>query len=143
MTPTTTDYNPFTHAAELGLEIIYTDRELRPQDDGAYFLERGTIHLRPGMFTVQERCVLTHELGHALNGHHDDRAKHEVIADRFAAEQLVHRTTLIELMGMTPDAARWAYDLGVTTKILRVYLNVHRMDLARGRTQPYRTRLAV
>ena len=144
MTMTTmTGYDPYAHAAAMGIEVVHTEEGLRPQDDGAFFLLRDRIHLRPGMGGAQELCVFTHENAHAMEGHPDDRPKHEVIANRWAAEQLIYRPKLIELMGWTPDAARWAHELGVTTKIMQVYLNVHRLDLARGRAEPYRTRLAV
>lgn len=139
----TTEYDPYQHAAELGIDVAYSIEGLRDQDDAAYSLRRSAIHLRPGMSVVRERCILTHEVGHALNGHGDSRPKHEVIADRYAAEVLVDRPTLLELMSSFGDQARWAHELGITTKILQVYLNVHRMDLARGRQKPYRTRLAV
>lgn len=134
-------YDPYLHAAALGLTVIHTEADLRPQDDGAYFIDRGTIHLRPGMRSVQEWCVLAHENFHAVNGHADSGPKNEVIADRDAAEVLVDRARLIELMSWTPDLARWAHELGVTPKVVIVYTNVHRLDLARGRVQPYRTRL--
>jgi hypothetical protein len=127
-----TTYDPYTHAAELGVTIT-VDRDTCGHD-GLWLPDENRINLRPGMLQIQERSVLAHELGHAVHGHRDSRPKNEMLADRFAAEKLVDREMLIGMMASDPEAyARWCLELGVTMKILRVYLGAHRLDLARGR----------
>jgi Zn-dependent peptidase ImmA (M78 family) len=93
------------------------------------------IILQPRMKVIQERSVLAHELGHVELGHRDDRPKHEVLADRFAAENLVDPDRLLELIDWAPNTAHLSLELGVTTKLMQVYLNVHRGELAKHRSR--------
>ncbi len=74
-----------------------------------------------------DRSTLAHEIGHAVYGHSDDRPKHETQADRYAAENMIDPLLLADLQEWTPDGSKIALELGVTTKLLRVYLNVHRL----------------
>lgn len=134
-------YDPYDHAAQLGVDVqISSDHLLEQHDaDGLWFPRRHMILLRSGLSATSERCILAHEIAHCVMGHHDSRPKHEVLADRYAAEQLVDRPRLIRLMVERPGHyAVWSNELTVTTKIMRVYLNAHRLDLARSRHDPYR-----
>lgn len=120
----TTKYDPYEHAERLGIEVIH--RPIRTAN-GRWFPDHNLIVIRSGMKAAWDRSTLAHELGHASYGHCDDRPKHEVQADRFAADNLIEFDELTELMKWTPDSARLANELMVTTRLLRVYLNVHRL----------------
>ncbi|MDE2100822.1 MAG: ImmA/IrrE family metallo-endopeptidase [Patescibacteria group bacterium] len=119
-------YDPFEHADQLGLTILYG--RLRASN-GLWIPDHRTIILQPRMRAIQERSVLAHEIAHADLGHRDNRAKHEVLADRYAAEHLIDLQKYRELVQWTPDVARLSLELGVTTKLMQVYANVHRHDL--------------
>lgn len=119
-------YDPYQHADALGVEIVYG--RLRASN-GLWIPDFNTIVLQPRMRVIQERSVLAHEIAHADLGHRDSRPKHEVLADRYAAEHLVDHDLFSELVEWTPDAARLSLELGVTTKLMQVYLNVHRNEL--------------
>jgi Zn-dependent peptidase ImmA (M78 family) len=124
-TPKTGDtYDPYAHAAQLGIEVI--DRPIRTAN-GLWIPDHNVIVLRSGMKAVWQRSTLAHELGHVNYGHTADSPKHEVQADRYAAENLIEYEHILELMEWTPDPARLAMELGVTGRLLRVYLNVHRL----------------
>ena len=122
----TAKYDPYEHADELGITIVYG--RLR-SGNGLWIPDFRTIALQRGMRTVQERSVLAHENAHASLGHRDDRPKHEVLADRLAAEHMIDIERLRELVLWTPDVARLSIELGVTPKLTQVYLNVHRHEL--------------
>jgi Zn-dependent peptidase ImmA (M78 family) len=118
-------YDPFEHADALGLTITYG--RLR-SGNGLWIPDYRTIILQPRMRFIQERSVLAHEIGHADLGHRDGRPKHETLADRYAAEHLIDLARYRELVRWTPDVARLSLELGVTTKLMQVYANVHRHD---------------
>lgn len=120
-------YDPYRHADELGLRV-----ETVPfsPHDGLWLPRRDLILLRSGMKAIQERCVLAHEIGHAVHGHLDDGPRNEAVADRYAAERLVDRDHLLDLMVWSPDAGRWSLELDVTTRMLAIYLELHRLELA-------------
>lgn len=122
----TATYDPHEHAAALGIQLVYG--RLRT-GNGLWVPDQRAIFLQRGMRVIQERSVLAHEIGHADLGHRDNRPKHEVMADRYAAEHLVDRDRLSELVAWMPDAARLSTEMGVTTKLMQVYLNVHRGEL--------------
>lgn len=119
-------YDPHEHAEALGITIVYG--RLR-SSNGLWIPDMNTIALQKGMRMIQERSVLAHEIGHADLGHRDDRPKHEMLADRYAARHLIDHQRFVELVSWTPDAARLSLELGVTTKLMQVYLNVHRGEL--------------
>jgi Zn-dependent peptidase ImmA (M78 family) len=119
-----TGYDPFNDAEGRGIQIHY--RTLRASN-GMWVPDLNVIFLQPRMRRIQERSVLAHEVAHAALGHRDDRPKHEVLADRLAADNLIDRDELLDLMAWTGDTARICLELGVSTKLLRVYANVHRL----------------
>jgi Zn-dependent peptidase ImmA (M78 family) len=118
-------YDPFEHADALGLTIVYG--RLR-SGNGLWVPDYRTIILQPRMRVIHERSVLAHEIGHADLGHRDGRPKHEMLADRYAANHLIDLQRYRELITWTPDVARLSLELGVTTKLMQVYANVHRYD---------------
>lgn len=117
-------YDPYQHAELLGIEVKHLPIRTA---NGRWFPDHNLIVIRSGMKAAYDRSTLAHEIAHADLGHRDDRPKHEVMADRYAAEHMVDVDTLNELIKWTPDSARLANELGVTTRLLRVYLNVHRL----------------
>lgn len=114
-------YDPYLHAESLGIDVI--ERPIRTAN-GLWIPDHNLIVLKSGMRAIHKRTTLTHELGHACLGHRDDRPKHEVLADRFAAARLIDHDHLLELGGWIEHPARLAEELGVTNRILRVYLNM-------------------
>lgn len=75
---------------------------------------------------IERACVLAHELGHAFYGHQGrDDPDAEAAADAFAAAVLVDpaRFAHLESVGLTDDAI--ADELGVTVKLLRVFVEAH------------------
>lgn len=118
-------YDPFEHADELGVQIHY--RRLRA-GNGLWVPDLRAIFLQPRMRTIQERSVLAHEVAHAVLAHRDDRPKHEVMADRLAAKNLIDGDHLRDLLAWSNDTAKLCLELGVSTKLLRVYANMHRIN---------------
>jgi Zn-dependent peptidase ImmA (M78 family) len=119
-------YDPFEHAEQLGLTIVYG--RLRTAN-GLWIPDIRTIILQPRMRVIQERSVLAHEIGHADLGHRDDRPKHETLADRYAAEHLIDPDRLRDVAQWTPDLSKASLELGVTTKLMRIYMSTHRYDV--------------
>ena len=116
-------YDPWEHAERLGIHVVYG--RLRTAN-GLWLPEHRTIVLKPRMRALVERTVLAHELGHVCLGHLDDRPKHELQADRFAARHLIHPDRLREVAACTPDPAQWALELQVTPRVLETYLRDNR-----------------
>lgn len=117
-------YDPYAHAEQLGIRVEY--QRLRSAN-GLWIPDEQLIILRTGMRAVHERSALAHELGHAHYAHRDDRPKHEVQADRWAAEHLIDMRECVDTLAFYGDAYRTALELGVSNRLLRVYLNVHRL----------------
>lgn len=117
-------YDPIGHAEELGIQVLF--RPIRTGNE-LWLPEHQTLVIRSTMRAVNRRNAAAHGIAHALLGHEDDRPKHEVQADRLAAEHLIDYEECVDLMKWTPDCHRLAYELGVTTRLMRVFLNVHRL----------------
>jgi Zn-dependent peptidase ImmA (M78 family) len=117
-------YDPYEHAEELGIDVIH--RKIRTAN-GLWIPEHNLIVIREGMRVVHDRSTLAHEIAHAVLGHHDDRPKHEILADRLAASNMIDLTECLEVMAWAPDSARLANELGVSTRLLRVFLNRNRL----------------
>ena len=115
-------YDPWEHAEQLGIRVM--TRVLRTAS-GLWVPDARTIILNPRMRRVRERSVLAHELGHAHYEHRDDRPKHELQADRFAAERLIDPGELKEVAATSPDANVWCHELGVNDRILKRYISDH------------------
>lgn len=117
-------YDPFAHAEQLGIQVEY--QSLRSHD-GLWVPDSDLIILRSNMRAVHQRSTLAHELGHNFYGHISDTPKHEVQADRWAAEKLIDPREVVDLLKWSPDLVRIANELDVSGRLLRVYLNVHRL----------------
>ena len=123
-------YDPFAHAEALDIQVIF--RPIQSANE-MWLPEHHTVVIKDSMRACHQRNACAHGVAHAALHHMDDRPKHEVQADRYAADNLIDHDELLELMLWTEDSGRLAQELGVTTRLLRVYLNVHRLA---GRTSP-------
>lgn len=130
------NYDPYAHAHKLGVNIIWGD----PGEGilGRYDHDSGTIILRTGMRTRQERSVLAHELVHAARGdEHDawDRTystRRERDCDLQAAENLINPADLRRTAVFYPDnLPALAYELDITEDLLTTYLQAHPLTTAR------------
>lgn len=115
-------YNPWEHAAQLGLIVRRT-----PALGTLGLYERGNIWLRDDMTRRVERSVLTHEIAHALHGHEPTKdlvlhARNERVADRAAARRLIDYDDLARCAAITDDLGAWALELDVTGWILEARL---------------------
>lgn len=116
-------YDPHQHAHDLGIQVEY--QQLRTAN-GLWIPDHNLILIRSGMRAVHERSTLAHELGHAHYSHRDDRPKHEVQADRYAAKNLIDLDECRDvLLWSDHDFYRSALELNVSTRLLRVFVNVH------------------
>ncbi|MGW6009655.1 ImmA/IrrE family metallo-endopeptidase [Streptomyces sp. NPDC055210] len=128
-------YAPAAILDELGIVVIRT--WLR-DTWGAWCRDRQRIVIASGLSAVQERCVLAHELEHALA---DDaecstplaRIRQERRADLEASRKLIAISDLAEVAQWAGDPHAAAVELNVTERLLRVRLN----DLA-GEGWPWR-----
>lgn len=132
-------YEPMDVCAELGIPI----RRIRLRDTwGAWVPQYETIVLADGLAPVQERCVLAHELEHALSrdvagcgcGPYAERPsvrvrfttlarRQESRADIRAARKLIEISELAEAAQWYVDDLRGlAAHLRVTERMLRIRL---------------------
>lgn len=118
------EYDPYDHAEQLGITVIH--RALRASN-GLWLPGHNTIVIQSGLRAVHDRTTLAHELGHAAFGHHCDSQKHENQANKFAANNLIRFDQCVDVMRAAPDEHRAALELGVTTRLLRVFLDLHRL----------------
>lgn len=115
-------YDPHDHAERLGIKVVY--RKLTT-GNGLWVPDLSAIFLQPRMRVVHERSVLAHELGHACLGHRDDRPKHELAADRFAARHLVDPDHLADVHRISTDPNVWANEIGVTLDLLETWFHMN------------------
>lgn len=112
-------YDPWEHADRLGIPVIV--RRLRTAN-GLWMPEYGQILISDRLRVGQQRLVLSHELGHGVLMHPDDRPKYEKQADQFAAQNLICPEELADLYGWCQDERRIVAELGVTTTLFRSYV---------------------
>ncbi|WP_295788164.1 ImmA/IrrE family metallo-endopeptidase [uncultured Microbacterium sp.] len=108
------------------LEVTVQSAHLPFPYRGFYDHERRRIVYDFTLAPVERACVLAHELGHAYHGHHgrqDPGAERE--ADAFAAEVLIDPERLAALEAMGLCATDIAEELGVTTRLLRIFAEDH------------------
>lgn len=117
-------YDPFAHAEALGIQVLF--RAIRTANE-LWLPDHRTLVIKTSMRIVHQRNACAHGVAHAVFAHEDDRPRHEAQADRYAAENLIDPLELVDLMQWTPDSARLATELGVTTRLLDVYLRLHRL----------------
>lgn len=112
-------YDPWAHADQLGIEVVV--RPLRSAH-GLWLPERRAILIHNRLRAWHQRTILAHEVGHAALAHNDDRPKHEVQADRFAASHLICPDELADLYGWCSDESAIVKELGVTTRLFRAFV---------------------
>lgn len=112
------------HAAHLGVTVHVA--HLPPPYLGFYDHDERRVVYDFDLPPIERACVLAHELGHAFHGHRgQDDAAAEAAADAYAAALLVdpEQYARLEALGLTADDI--AEDLGVTVKLLRVFVENH------------------
>ncbi len=119
-TPTCTPPDLDAIAEQLGVSI--THRDLKGRWNGLWLPAQRAIILTTGLTPTLERCTLAHELGHATLGHRSSCPKNERQADAWAAGILIPEHEVHRLALETPDPARWAVELGVTTHLMGTWL---------------------
>jgi len=112
-------YDPWDHADQLGIPVVV--RRLRSAH-GLWMPEYGQILISDRLRVGQQRLVLSHEIGHGVLMHPDDRPKHEKQADQFAAQNLICPDELADLYGWASDERKIVAELGVTTRLFRAYV---------------------
>lgn len=86
------------------------------------FPEYNEILISDKLRAGQQRLVLAHEIGHCALMHPDDRPKHELQADRFAARNLIDPEHLRDHYKWCPDEDRIITELDVTTRLFRAFV---------------------
>lgn len=112
-------YDPWEHADALGLEVVV--RPIRTAHE-LWLPEYNTLLVNSKLRAGAQRIALAHGVGHAAQGHEDDRPKHEKQADQFAARNLICPDELADLYKWCPDEQRIVAELGVTTRLFRAYV---------------------
>lgn len=117
------NYDPWRHAKEIEIPILYLD--LPKSWRGGYQHEHRRIILVPGMSYREARSTLAHEIQHALAGDIPSpfgfiTHRQEILANRRAAELLIDpiEYALAEDLrdGHQPSIA---HDLNVTIRVLK------------------------
>jgi len=117
-------YDPFAHAEDLGIQVL-----IRPitTANEMWLPDFETIVLKEGMHPAHQRAACAHGIAHAVLGHETDNPKHEALADRLASANLIAPTEFARLARASPDTYSLARELGVTVRLLLVYLETQRM----------------
>ncbi|WP_286737675.1 ImmA/IrrE family metallo-endopeptidase [Kocuria sp. UBA1838] len=116
-------YDPMDHADRLGLTVRHA-----PSLGTLGLYAHGTIWLRAGLSRRVERCVLAHEISHAIHGDEPTNdpalyARREQRADREAASWPLSKHDLRRCAAVTDDLGAWALELDVTGWILTARLH--------------------
>lgn len=121
--PEVRDYDPWEHAASLGLPVIVR-RDLPPGMVACYSHDHRAVFVRPGLHGAVERCAIAHEIVHFEHGDVGTSALQEERADRIASQRLIRPRRLEELAAVTEDPAVVALELHVTEKVMGVHLRL-------------------
>lgn len=126
-------YDPETHASQLGIRII--DACLPAGTLALWDETTRTILASPGLLHRQRRCVIAHELAHAVNGDTHSpldtiaALKRERKADQIAAGWLLDPVAVRTALAVSPDSlSAAAADLDVTPRILSAWLEGRKGD---------------
>lgn len=112
-------YDPWEHADRIGIEVVV--RRLRTAH-GRWFPDFNQILISDRLRVRDQRLVLSHELGHGVLQHLDDRPKYEKQADQFAARNLICPDELADLYEWCADERHIVAELGVTMNLFRAYV---------------------
>ncbi|KRB36395.1 hypothetical protein [Microbacterium sp. Root180] len=124
--PSVRDYDPWEHAAMLGLPIVFRHDLPDAAMVACYSEEHGAVFVRPDLHGAVERCAIAHEIVHFEHGDVGSSPAQEERADRIAARRLIRPRRLDELAGVTEDPAVVALELHVTEKVMRTHLRMLR-----------------
>lgn len=115
------DYDPYTHARNLHIPVIY--RSLPREDiDACWSEEHQAIFVRPNLHGIVERCAIAHEIVHAEYGDVGQDKHQEDRADRISARRLVRPSSVYEALELTDDLERVALEIRVTEKVMTIFL---------------------
>lgn len=127
MTPKRTEYDPFEHAARLGIRVVYGRLRTR---NAMWIPEQRAIIVKQGLRRMTERSALAHELGHVCHGHTEDHPLYERQADEWAARHLIDHDELLAAAAVSEDPGAWCVELDVTPQILEAYLRIYARQAA-------------
>lgn len=88
---------------------------------GAYDHRHRRVLLAHGLTPVEQRCVLAHELGHAVLAHDGPCPVQERAAERFAARLLIDPLVLREACRWARNDVELAEELDVTVDVIESY----------------------
>ncbi len=129
-------YDPWTHAASLGVDVI--EHPLPRGRRGHYYHLERLIVLAPGMTARQARCTLTHEVMHAQRGDvwspsATAMARMERVVNTLTALQLVTVADYARTESLHgPNEAAIAHELNVTTEVVRIWHSVVLHEMLRA-----------
>lgn len=123
--------DPWEVAQEAGIPVSWAN--LPEGIDGLWASRIGVILLDKRLTERYARCVLAHELSHALHGDRDDvsdleHERHERRADREAAAMLIDPRHVERLRQSDLTMAQAAAELNVTEELLTVFVEEHLGD---------------
>ncbi|MDN3309597.1 ImmA/IrrE family metallo-endopeptidase [Microbacterium oryzae] len=126
------DYDPWVHAEQLDLPIIFRDL---PDADmvAAYSHEHRAIFVRTGLHGATERCSIAHEIVHFERNDVGEVKAQEDRADRISARRLIRPSRVRRVASMTGnDPAAIALELNVTEQVMRTWLRMVRQGVIKG-----------
>ncbi|MFE7846563.1 ImmA/IrrE family metallo-endopeptidase [Microbacterium sp. NPDC057407] len=129
--PHARDYDPWEHAAMLGVPIVFRDDLPDPGMVACYSEEHAAIFVRPTLHRAVERCAIAHEIVHYEHGDVGTSILQERRADRIAARRLIRPRRLLALEALTEDPAVVAFELHVTERIMRAHIDMVHEGLLR------------
>lgn len=119
--PCAMDYDPWVHAEDLGVPVIYRSRLPRPEMVACYSRRHSAIFALPNLHHATERCGVAHEIVHHENEDVGTTRSQEDRADRVAARRLIRPSRLEQMRHETEDLGVMALELGVTERLMRIY----------------------
>lgn len=129
--PNARDYDPWEHAAMLGVPVVFRNDLPDHHMVACYSDEHAAIFLRPTLHRAVERCAIAHEIVHFEHGDVGTSILQERRADRIAARRLIRPRRLLELEALTEDPAVVALELHVTERIMRAHMSMVQDGLLR------------
>lgn len=122
--PRARDYDPWEHAALLGVPVVFRSDLPDPRMVACYSDQHAAIFVRPSLHGAVERCAIAHEIVHYEHADIGTNELQERRADRIAARRLIRPRRLEELSRLTDDPALIALELRVTERLMRTHLRL-------------------